>query len=72
MQQLIEENFKGRSPAETFARTKIDLVGKATKNEGSNDSKSVDSGQYSYTHAQEERIRAAGELLTGKFKSGDS
>ena len=25
-----------------------------------------------YTHAQEERIRAAGELLTGKFKSGDS
>ena len=25
-----------------------------------------------YTHAQEERIRAAGELLTGKFKSSDS
>lgn len=25
-----------------------------------------------YTHAQEERVRAAGELLTGKFKSSDS
>ena len=25
-----------------------------------------------YTHAQEERIRAAGELLTGKFKSSNS
>ena len=25
-----------------------------------------------YTHVQEERIRAAGSLLTGKFKSDDS
>lgn len=25
-----------------------------------------------YTHAQEERIRAAGELLTGKFNSSNS
>ena len=28
VQQLIEENFKRRSPTETFAGTKIDLVGK--------------------------------------------
>ena len=34
VQQLIEENFKGRSPAETFAGTKIDLVGKGGKERG--------------------------------------
>ena len=27
VQQLIEENFKGRFPAETFSRTQIHLVG---------------------------------------------
>ena len=27
---------------------------------------------YGYTHAQEERIRAAGQLLTGKFKSSEN
>ena len=31
VQQLIEENFKGRSPAEAFARTKIDFVGKGSE-----------------------------------------
>ena len=29
VQQLIEKDFKGRSPSEAFARSKIDLVGKS-------------------------------------------
>ena len=31
VQQLIEENFKGRSPTETFTGTKVDLVGKGSE-----------------------------------------
>ena len=34
VQQLIEENFKGRSPAEAFARAKINLVGKGIEERG--------------------------------------
>ncbi|MCI7703072.1 MAG: hypothetical protein MSP08_01850, partial [Clostridiales bacterium] len=31
---MIEENFKGRSPAETFTGTKIDLTGKGGEESG--------------------------------------
>lgn len=31
LQQLIEKDFKGRSSSETFARSKIDLVGKSSE-----------------------------------------
>ena len=34
MQQLVEKDFKRRSPAETFAGTKIDLVGKGGEERG--------------------------------------
>lgn len=34
VQQLIEENFKRRSPAEAFARAKINLVGKGIEERG--------------------------------------
>lgn len=34
VQQLIEENLKGRSPAEAFARTKIHLAGKSGEESG--------------------------------------
>ena len=34
VQQLVEENFKGRSPAETFTGTKIDLTGKGGEESG--------------------------------------
>ena len=34
MQQLIEENFKRRSPAEAFARAKINLVDKDIEERG--------------------------------------
>ena len=34
VQQLIEENFKGKSPAEAFTGTKIDLAGKGSEESG--------------------------------------
>ena len=34
VQQLIEENFKGRSPAEAFTGAKIDLTGKGGEESG--------------------------------------
>ena len=34
VQQLVEENFKGRSPAEAFTGTKIDLAGKGGEESG--------------------------------------
>ena len=34
VQQLIEENFKGGSPAEAFTGTKIDLAGKGSEESG--------------------------------------
>ena len=34
VQQLIEENFKRRSPAEAFTGTKIDLAGKGGEESG--------------------------------------
>ena len=34
VQQLVEENFKGRSPAEAFTGAKIDLTGKGGEESG--------------------------------------
>ena len=34
VQQLVEENFKGRSPAEAFTGAKIDLTGKCGEESG--------------------------------------